>query len=82
VKDVFLVLWRVFLLLFGLLCIVGGGFCVMFGANAGSSAAFIALIGAASVAVGALVFVATLRALKGQSADHGEASPPSGEDQA
>ena len=82
-KDVFLVLWRVFLLIFGFFSIAFGGLCVFFGAGSGtdSTAIMVAGIGAVSVVVGALVFVATIRALKRRPVDQGKASAHSGEEQ-
>ena len=83
-KELFVFLWRVFLLIFGFFSVAFGGICVLIGADGGSaSGAFIvALIGAVSAVVGVVVFTATVRAIKNSSGKQAEVSQNSGEEQA
>lgn len=80
-KAFFLVLWRVFLLIFGLYSVVGGGFCVAFGLAEGSSGAWMALIGGISLVIGVSVFVATVRALKRRPSPAGDDQANAGKEQ-
>lgn len=83
-KDLFIFLWRVCLLIFGFFSVAFGGICVLIGAGGGSaSGAFtIALIGAVSAVVGVMVFAATVRAFKNSSGKQAEVSQNSGEESA
>ena len=83
-KEFFIFLWRVFLLIFGFFSIAFGGICVLIGAGGGSAsgAYIVALIGAVSAVIGVVVFAATVRAFKNSSSTKAEVSTNSGEEQA
>jgi hypothetical protein len=67
VKAVFVVLWRLFVISFGLICIASGGLCSMLVFTDGPSAMYFALIGMVSAGVGIAVVTQTIRRWQGES---------------